>query len=153
MVFILILFSLRLFSLRRFFLRLSFLRLLLLVLCALLSSHGLAAEWRETPWGSVPAPQLSAQPSDNKDNRPNDNSQYEQDGTVDGKPHNQVSYRLPKVIQTAVKALLNPGSNAVRRSGGKVLYLPHIDGYSAVIHLIVIEAQLGCVGLQLIADL
>ena len=122
--FILILFFLRLFPLRRFFLRrfflrLSFLRLLLLVLCAFFPPW-LAAEWRETPWGAVPAPQLSAQPSDNKDNRPNDNSQYEQDGTVDGKPYNQVCYGLPKVIQTAVKALLNPGSNAVRSQWGKV---------------------------------
>ena len=70
-------------------------------------------------------------------------------------PHQQIREEFADALQGLHNSLahLLPVGRRDRRLNRDLRHFHQFDIKRAVIHLIVIETQLGCVGLQLVADL
>lgn len=77
----------------------------------------------------------------------------EPDGKSGGDQDEQVHDRCFYRGKIPFEAILDPCSNRLGTCGRINGYLRDMDGYGAVIHLVVIEFQLGFHGFQLVPDL
>ena len=87
-----------------------------------------------------------------QDNCCKDDCQGYENRNTGNQPYEEVDKCVCHTGQVALEALLDSCRYGIRRSGSEYLYLINADMYGAVIYLIVIGAELGFKGFQLVAD-